>query len=337
MVEKIMEGIYRILVPLSGNPLGSLNSYLILAAPGRNLLIDTGFNHPSCRNAILEAFRQLGARFSDTDIFLTHLHADHSGLAAELAEEETKIYCSEQDGRIINLFASQAYWEDMSAVFSKHGMPDIEQDKKKEAHPGKLFGGRKEINFTFVKDNDMICVGKHRLRCVWTPGHSPGHMCLYDEKEKLLFSGDHILGDITPVITVEKGMERPLSLYLKSLERVRKLEISNVLTGHRGRLENAYRRIEELQSHHESRLREIIDILTSEKRPMNAYEVAAKMAWRVADDKWEDLPRQQRWFATGEAMAHLIYLQENGIASRFFREDRYHYFLGNSTGNSADG
>lgn len=327
MIEKIMEDIYKIIVPLPDNPLGSLNSYLILGGRERNLLIDTGFNHPLCRSVILDAFHQLGARLSDTDFFLTHLHADHSGLAAELAEEGAKIYCSEQDGRIVNLFASQSYWDEMSAVFSKHGMPDIKLDKKKGVHPGKLFGGRKEIDFTFVRDNDMICSGKHRLRCVWTPGHSPGHMCLYDEKEKLLFSGDHILGDITPVITVEKGMERPLSFYLESLDRIKKLEIERILTGHRGSVGNAYHRIEELKSHHASRLQEIIDILKSTGSSLNAYAVAAKMTWRMDADQWENIPRQQRWFATGEAMAHLLYLQEKGVADCRFRENSYLFFL----------
>lgn len=331
MTEKIMEGIYRIEAPLPGNPLRSINSYLILGSD-RNLLIDTGFSHQACRNAIVEGFRQIGAQISDTDIFLTHLHADHSGLAAELAGNGGKIYCSEQDGSIVNLLASQEYWDEMDVVFSRHGMPDMEEDPVKGIHPGKLFGGKERIDFSFVKDGDIIRLGKYCLRCVLTPGHTPGHMCLYDEQEQLLFSGDHILGDITPVISVERGMERPLSLYLDSLERIGRLEIKTILTGHRGSIQKPYQRIEQLKKHHESRAKEIVKILTAAESSMNAYEIAAEMTWKMPKEKWSEISRQQRWFATGEAMAHLLYLQEKGAVSCVLKDNLFRFFIEKTEG-----
>ena len=325
-IEEIGEGIYLIRIPLPDNPLGALNSYLIIGEE-RNLLIDTGFFHPVCKSAMLEGFQKIGAKLSDTDIFLTHLHADHSGLALDLSDSETKIYCSRKDGAIVNLFASQEYWDDMGLFFSLHGMPDRKNDQDKGIHPGKLFGGRGQIRFETVEDGDIMDTGKYQFRCIQTPGHTPGHMCLYEENEKILFSGDHVLGDITPVLSPEKGLEKPLRAYLESLERIRSLSINIIHPGHRSSMTKPYERIEELKEHHRSRLNEIISILKSAGSPMNAYEVASKMSWKMRKKIWETAPRQQRWFATGEAIAHLLYLEEEGLVEVTKENGVYNFYL----------
>ena len=63
MIQAVSDNIFRIDVPLPGNPLKWLNSYLIRAADGgRHLLIDTGFNRPECRDALFSALREELAR-----------------------------------------------------------------------------------------------------------------------------------------------------------------------------------------------------------------------------------------------------------------------------------
>ena len=75
-IMEILPGIYRIPVPLTGNPLKELNSYVIRGNGNgdRNVLVDTGFRREECRNAVLEGLKLLGIRMEDTDILLTHLH-----------------------------------------------------------------------------------------------------------------------------------------------------------------------------------------------------------------------------------------------------------------------
>jgi glyoxylase-like metal-dependent hydrolase (beta-lactamase superfamily II) len=326
MVEKLLENIYRIEVPLPENPLKSLNSYLITGEE-RNLLIDTGFNREECLRAILDAFGEVNASLLNTDFFITHLHADHSGLVARLAGKDAMIYCSRLDGAIVNLLADEKYWDEMSDIFCRHGMPEPEKDSDKGEHPGRRFNGGKEIDFTFVRDGDVISVGNYHLRCIWTPGHTPGHMCLYDEEKELLFSGDHILGDITPVISIEKEWDRPLTSYLSSLQKIKKLPIKTILTAHRRKVADAHERIAELEKHHELRLQEVMDILKSAGGPKNAYEVASKMKWRISCKHWSEFPRQQRWFATGEAAAHMLHLREKGLLSREFKDGIYRFAL----------
>ena len=324
MIEKILENIYRIEVPLPENPLKSLNSYLITGKE-RNLLIDTGFNREECLSAILDAFQEVNASLSDTDFFITHLHADHSGLVARLAGDDAAIYCSKLDGPIVNLLPDPEYWEDMADEFFRYGMPEPEKDPDKSEHPGWRFNGRKEISFTYVRDGEVISVGDYHLKCIWTPGHTPGHMCLYDEEKQLLFSGDHILGDITPVISIEKGLDNPLTLYLESLKKIKKLPVKTILTAHRRRVPDAHERIAELERHHDLRLKEVIDILKNTGKPMNAYEAASKMKWKTSCKDWSEFPRQQRWFATGEAAAHMLHLHQMGMVSKEFRDGTYRF------------
>ncbi len=86
MIEVMFPNFYRLEIPLPQNPLKYLNSYLI-KGQGRNLLIDTGFNQEVCKNALLDGLRTLEVSLEETDIFITHLHADHSGLISAVATE----------------------------------------------------------------------------------------------------------------------------------------------------------------------------------------------------------------------------------------------------------
>jgi glyoxylase-like metal-dependent hydrolase (beta-lactamase superfamily II) len=139
-----------------------------------------------------------------------------------------------------------------------------------------------------------------------TPGHTPGHVCLYEPEQKFFISGDHILGDISPNITAWPEMEDALGSYLEGLGKVEKMDITLILPGHRNLICHHRQRIAELRKHHEARLQEVRDIL--KKGAMSAYQVASFMSWDLDYESWDDFPMFQRWFATGEAIAHLKHL-----------------------------
>ena len=87
-----------------------------------------------------------------------------------------------------------------------------------------------------------------------------------------------------------------------------------MLPGHRSLIRDPIKRIDELKTHHRRRLDEVLTILDSE--PANAYGVASQMNWDIEADSWEDFPLTQKWFATGEAIAHLRYLEEKEAIRR---------------------
>ena len=120
----------------------------------------------------------------------------------------------------------------LSGSFS-NGFPEDELEKAFADHPGKRYRPQGPLDFTILKEGDKINAGDYSFRCIETPGHSPGHMCLYEDEKNILVSGDHILFDITPNITCWLDFKNALKSYLISLEKVSTLDVSLVLPGHR--------------------------------------------------------------------------------------------------------
>jgi len=153
-------------------------------------------------------------------------------------------------------------------------------------------------------------------------------MGLYEPKKKIFIGGDHILADITPNIQLWSEDWDPLNEYLTSLEKVYWFDIELLLPGHRSMIKHGWQckgRIEELKNHHKKRLAEIISIL--EKGGKSAFQVASEMRWDLSYDSWESFPVPQKWFATGEAIAHLKYLEEKGIVIKAIQEQTMIYSL----------
>jgi hypothetical protein len=86
-----------------------------------------------------------------------------------------------------------------------------------------------------------------------------------------------------------------------------------------------YERIKELNDHHQTRTGEVISILAVSSQ--NAYQVASQMSWDVAYGSWDLFPLLQKWFATGEAIAHLKYLEEKGMIRKEIEEQKRVYSL----------
>lgn len=305
----MLPGVYRIEIPLPGNPLRALNCYVLKGAD-RDLIIDTGMNRNECRTAILSGLGDLGVSLKACDFFITHMHADHSGLVSELAAENSTVYSSHIDAGLIN-WPNGGPWNEQIDFAVRNGFPYDLARIAIESHPGFKYGVKRRIEFTEVNDGDKISIGDRELTCVQTPGHTRGHMCLYDAANAILFSGDHVLGDITPNISMWTDTQNFLQDYLVSLERVASLHIDLVLPGHRRQVTDCKDRIEQLKRHHQARADEVLSIL--KRGPQSGYQVATQMTWELRFDSWNEFPISQKWFAMGEAISHLVYLEREGL------------------------
>lgn len=323
MIENILPGIYRIEVPLTGNPMKNVNAYLI-KGKDRHLLVDTGWNHDEALNVMLASLEKLDVDPAETDFFLTHMHVDHTGLVGRLASEISTIYFNRKDAQWIE---AEDRWIRFAEFARHNGFPEQELEDMIGNHPGFRFGIKGSLDFTLLKEAAMIEVGDYHLRCLETPGHSPGHMCLYEPEKKLLFSGDHILEDITPTIQLHLDGGNPLKEYLDSLRKIRYYPVRVVLPGHRRPFRRCHGRIREIERHHRKRSEEVLSIL--KMGPLHAYEVASRMMWDIFYVSWDQLPPWQRWFATGEANAHLKYLQELGLVGCEMQEENMVFSLVN--------
>jgi glyoxylase-like metal-dependent hydrolase (beta-lactamase superfamily II) len=314
MVEKILPGLYRIVLPLSGNPLREINSFVFTSAD-RNLIVDTGMNRDECREAIESGLDSIGVDLERTDIIATHYHADHQGLVATLLRKGSRAFMGEFDAAAIS--GDNDYWTEsgpMGRLAIRAGFPSDVLRASLENHPGFKDGPKVSVDYVGLKDGDTIAIGDFNLTVITTPGHTDGHICLYEPAAKFLISGDHILGDITPNLQAWGYDEDPLADFLASLERTRQLDIDLCLPGHRSLIENCEERIDELIEHHRVRADEVLSILRDNS--LDAYDIAGRMSWDIRARSWNDFPIMQRWFATGEAIAHIRYLENKGLIER---------------------
>lgn len=310
MFEQLFPNLFRIVVPLPNSPLKDLNSYVI-KSHDRNLIIDTGFNRNVCYEAMDKGLKALEIDLSKTDFMLTHMHSDHTGLVSRLATDTSRVYISRIDSRVFN---ENIDWQAMMDYALHNGFQLEELIKAAESHPGFKYSPKKIPEFTLLDDGSLIEMGDYRLTCILTPGHTEGHMCLYEEDKQLLFSGDHILYDITPHIESWSYEINSLKNYMKSLDKVRNMPAKLVLPGHRNFFTDLTGRIDELKKHHEIRATEVLDVLG--ENTMSAYDIAAGMTWDIDCENWEQFPTTQKWFAVGEAIAHLLYLEDQGRIKR---------------------
>lgn len=326
MIERIMPQFYRIEIPLPNSPLKALNAYLIKGKK-RCLLVDTGMNRKECLGAMRQSLDELGVDLNRTDLFITHIHADHLGLVEKLATKNSKVYFGETETALVTLISKQREqrFQELYAYFISNGFPEEELKKALKNHPGFRYSPNRLPEFSVLREGDRLDIGNYSFQCLETPGHSPGHMCLYEAGEKILLSGDHILSEITPNITRWPELENSLGRYLESLEKIYRLEVDLVLPGHRSLMHDHRKRITELLSHHRERLDEAFAAVV--KGHHTAWEIAPHITWDLHVDSWASFPSVQKWFAIGETMAHLDHLKAEGRIKRKNQNNMVFYSL----------
>ena len=329
MIQEMLPSIYRVAIPLPKSPLGNLNCYMIKDSD-KTLILDTGFNSSSCLQGLEQGLEELEVDPAHSEVVITHMHSDHSGLVSLLEERGATICCHPRDAGFIN---STGQWEDILEFGYRCGVPQEKLHQARDSHPGYRYRPERPVELSPLHDGDIIHTGTYSFTCLHTPGHTEGHICLYEPGQGLLICGDLILRGITPNISQWSDEGNPLGEYLQSLERIRELDPGLTLPGHREPFRDPADRIGELKEHHRRRLEEILSLLPEEG--LTAYEVASRMRWDLDTANWEDFPLAQKWFATGEAMAHLSYLKQQGLVTRELVSGR-HIFC-KAAGESREG
>ena len=314
MIYEIDKDIYRIAVPLEGSPLGTLNAYFF-HGPEEDFLMDTGFNTSQCEASLREALTALAYRPERLNILNTHLHMDHIGLNHYFVGEGRRIYIGAVDLERMQFYRRGGF---------RRGARDLREGATPDDFDAMLrFGpeadNARRLNFDAERyvglhDGQALDVGPCTLRTVSVPGHTPGNVMFYVPEKKLMFTGDHVLFDITPTITFWPDCDNALQRYLDSLEYAKGFAVDLALPGHRS--PGDYRaRIDRILLHHQHRLAEIEGIVGSEPG-LTAYEITRRMRWRIHLDENGRFPPAQMWFAAGECMSHLDKLVADGRMRR---------------------
>ena len=313
-VEQLRPDLWSIPVPLPDLPLRYVLVYALAGDDGW-VLIDAGWDTEEAWRALVGGLAAAGAEMADVrGVLVTHIHPDHYGLAGRIRQAS---------GAWVALHPADAEalhgrYGDVDELLSRldhqlvaHGVPADEATGLVSASLG--LRGRVVLVSpdVLLEDGDTPPVPAGRLRAVWTPGHSPGHLCFYDEERSLLFSGDHILPRISPTIMAHPQQRPdPLGDFLDALDRVRNLPATEVLPAHEYRFAGLPDRVDELVAHHRARLDEIASLLSDQPGP-TAWELSARVSW---SRPWAEIPSYLRRVALGETLAHLTYLSKRGLA-----------------------
>lgn len=329
MLEEIFPNIFRIRIPtLQLGELNHLNSYLVKGEEG-NLLIDAGPPIDDAFHESSEALRKAGVELGATNVAITHFHIDHIGLLPKMkAAGAPNFMLSSEESELLRELAEDpsSFEGGLSEMARSNGVPKELTETMVQLHPGSaIFSKYGEVmeSITPLEDGNELEVSDYTFRAIRTPGHSPGHTCLYEPQLKLLISGDHLLKDTTPsVIKWQKGTN-PLSDYMESLKKVKRLNVDVVLPGHGHPFKEHPGRVDQLLKHHEERLGEIKSSL--EREGLTAYQIAPKISWDVDFPSWREMPPVHKWLALGETLAHLKFLEDKNEVGRKWEDGLISY------------
>lgn len=260
----------------------------VLQTPDGPVLVDTGARgSESALAAGLQALGQVPER-----VLITHGHIDHWGLAATLAPSVLA-----HPG----VAPSLAFAGGERDGGSDGGWPDTDAMERAFAGFAALVVGVPEVDP--LEDGQMI--GDWRV--LWTPGHDPGHVCLFREGDGVLLCGDLLLPGFTPNIQPAWDGADALGDFLGSLCRVAALPVRQVLPAHGEAYTDARRRAAELAAHHAKRL----DQLRLELAP--GPMTLARLRDAVFSVDVRDTANAM--LALMETQAHLEHLRRRGEAS----------------------
>jgi glyoxylase-like metal-dependent hydrolase (beta-lactamase superfamily II) len=314
-VERVAAGVWSVPVPIIDNPLRYVLSYLIEHAAGF-IMVDPGWNHPDSWQALTSGLAAAEIPLTAvTGVLVTHVHPDHHGQSGKIRDASGAwVAMHPAEDAFLALRAENLIGRDSMAAFLRWcGAPP--------SHLDELIASRQHSAQVepmvradrLISHDELIDAPGLRLRAVWTPGHTPGHLCFHDETRDLLLTGDHVLPRITPNISSYDMTSNPLQDYLASLETLRGIQPAEVLPAHEYRFADLDSRLDDLAEHHQERLGETERILAGAGAGgLTAWQVATGVTWSRA---WSELVSFQRQAAVGEVLSHLRHLQARGLAA----------------------
>lgn len=315
-VERVQDGLWSIPVPIPANPLRYVLVYALELDDGV-AIVDAGWDAEEAWSGLTVGLKTAGFDVSDVRaVLVTHVHPDHYGLAGRVREASGAwIGLHPADAGLL-----EARYENVDPLVDDtmnflrlSGVPHDEARRLAgasleirkfvdQARPDRLF-----------EDGQLLDLPGWNLQVVWTPGHSPGHVCFLDSDRRILLAGDHVLPGITPNISIHPQQPgNPLAQFLEALSRVGAMDVDEVLSAHEYRFHGLAARVEALIQHHHDRMDEI-EALVRQHPGQSCWDLTQMLTWSVP---WSEIRGFQRRAATGETLAHLVVLEVAGRVAR---------------------
>ncbi len=315
---EVAPGIDSIRLPMPDSFTSSVNVYLVRDADGF-VLIDTGLDIDESKDSLVAGLAELGTTPDAIHtVIATHGHHDHCGLAAHLHREHgARVWMHESDWAYIRLrYAEPDSFRTMQLNWlQRYGMPTDVATRSTRS----LGMGNQSISVTepdrTLEGGETFDVGRYRFQIHWTPGHTPGHVCLLEPDEELLFSGDHILPKVNSNVSLQPYSKvNPMPGYLASLKQLAETPIRLTIPGHGELMPSVAGRAHQIAQHQLDRRERLLSVMTPEYQ--TPYELASYIWSESKPNNWDEFPDFLRRNAVGTLIAHLEQLADDSLVKR---------------------
>ena len=307
-MEEVASGVFELRLPIPFED-GLVNVFLFPDGDAVDLL-DCGMNAEESLQQVDEAVALLGAE-RVRRLVVTHIHPDHYGAAGAIAGPgRADLYIHRLEVPLVHprYVELEHLVAEVRNYLLVNGVPGDEAEVLSNSQRALSQVVKTADPAVQLDGAEYVKMGRRTLRVEWTPGHSPGHVCLFEPAGRLLFAGDHLLPDLSPNIGLHpQSTPDPLGDYIGGLRRMAALEPELVLPAHGRPFAEAGARVDRLIAHHTRRLSQVEDIVG--RLEMSGWEVALEM-WGPRDNLYE------RRLALQEALAHL---QALAVAGRVLK------------------
>jgi glyoxylase-like metal-dependent hydrolase (beta-lactamase superfamily II) len=233
--ERVLPGLWRLRLPigLPGVPHG--NAWA-LAAGDAIVLVDTGIHEPGSMEQLERALGQVGLALEQVSrLVITHTHIDHFGQAGPIvARTGAEMWMHPAyEAAYAHYRAGDDELARRLEIGRLSGVPESALDRYAEAARSSppLYAELIEPDHALVDgvriDSDLGTWEVHE-----TPGHALSHVCLHQPEQRLLISGDELLGRVSALYLEHGDDPDPVDSYLRSLQRITDLRARLALSGH---------------------------------------------------------------------------------------------------------
>jgi glyoxylase-like metal-dependent hydrolase (beta-lactamase superfamily II) len=320
MIYQVLDKIYKIELPIPF-PLKSMNVYFIDDSP--RTLVDAGIKTEVSFETLKKGLETIGVGLNSIErILITHGHIDHYGQAKRLSSlSGAPIYIhSKEYGRIRSFIHLLGF---IKLILLRNGAPEtLVNEAIHYMESAQIMADSLDEAF-FLDDGDSILFKSMSWKTIHCPGHSPGLICFHWPEKKILFTGDHLLKEITPNPILNVPEYRPpfrypsLKDYLNSLEKIERLDLSLLLPAHGEEVHDVKALIQKIFTHHKGRMDRILFSLSKKE----------KTPFQIAMDLFPGVPPFEVFLGISEAVGHLDILKEKGIVKVNEKEGKDYYSL----------
>jgi len=312
-IEQVAPLVWSVPIDFGHSPVRYTFSYLVKNEAGQCIVIDPGWESELGWSQLEAELAQAGVALADiVGIVVTHLHADHLGMAKLLAERTGAwIGMHPMEGKTMGEYPSVEYAVARDSEWSRRvGVPDDQMELTVITPDAVEYTHELARPTLLLQNGDYIPLEGRRLRVVFTPGHTSGHICIVDEDSELIFTGDHVLPRITPNVGMTSYPDNDsLGEYYASLELMPEWDDFEVCPAHEYRFRGLATRSAELRDHHLARSQEMLDALAGTDG-LTVWQIAERISWARG---WAGLNGLNLRAALYETAAHITYLTRTGV------------------------